>query len=87
MKNDVKYITCEINGTLVKYEVLFSFYSKLSGKDYVIYTDNTMDGDKKNIFASIYIPKEENKIVDITLDSDWEIVEDFLFENDDDNHE
>lgn len=47
-------------GNIKKYEVLHTFSN--NDKSYVIYTDNTYDGDNLNIYVSIY-HKFNGKIV------------------------
>ena len=45
------------NGTKVEYNVVLTFKSILTGKDYVVYTDNTYDQNKKiRLYAAIYDP-------------------------------
>lgn len=46
------------NGTKVDYNVILTFKSVLSGKNYVVYTDNTYDQNKKiRFYAAIYNPE------------------------------
>ena len=45
------------NGTKVDYNVILTFKSILSGKNYVVYQDNTYDQNKKiRFYAAIYNP-------------------------------
>ena len=45
------------NGTKVDYNVILTFKSILSGKNYVVYTDNTYDQNKKiRFYAAVYNP-------------------------------
>lgn len=68
------------NGKEVKYDVLFTFQSEETNKDYIVYTDNTKDSDgNTQVFASIYHPDEENsKLEAITTDKEWQIIETIL---------
>ncbi len=58
----------DINGDVKKYEVLHTF--SFNDKNYVIYTDNTYDKDKLNIYASTY-HMFNNKIVLDALNDDF----------------
>ena len=67
-------------GKEIECEVLFTFESNETGKNYMVYTDNTED-DEGNIkvYASIYNPEEkEPKLEPIETDKEWEIVETIL---------
>lgn len=62
-------------GNIKKYEVLHTFNN--NDKSYVIYTDNTYDGDKLNVYASFY-HEFNGKIVLDLIDNDfnYKLVED-----------
>lgn len=57
--NDLKKIsTILANGTKVEYNVILTFKSNQNDKNYVIYTDNTYDQNKKlRFYAAAYNPK------------------------------
>lgn len=57
--NEIKRISTILsNGTKVEYNVILTFKSILSGKNYVVYTDNTYDQNKKiRFYAAIYNPE------------------------------
>lgn len=58
-KNSFKLIIDSIEKEV---EVLYTFKSIKTSNDYIIYTDNTYDENKKlNIFASIYFPFDLEK--------------------------
>ncbi len=68
------------NGKEVTCEVLFTFESEETNKNYIVYTDNTTD-DKGNVrvYASIFDPKAENtELKPIESDREWKIVETIL---------
>lgn len=56
--NEIKRISTVLsNGTKVDYNVILTFKSVLSGKNYVVYTDNTYDPNKKlRFYAATYNP-------------------------------
>jgi uncharacterized protein YrzB (UPF0473 family) len=77
-KKDLNYFTVtDKNGKETEYEILFTFESEDTNKNYIVYTDNTVDDDDMiKTYASIY---EENdgvlKLSPITDDKEWNLVE------------
>ena len=70
------------NGKEIECEVLFTFESDETKKNYMVYTDNTQDeaGNTK-VYASIYYPEEEGVRLDpIETDKEWKIIETILDE-------
>ena len=70
-------------GKEVECEVLFTFESDETKKNYIVYTDNTLDeeGNTKVVYASIYNPSEdETKLLPIETDKEWKIIETILDE-------
>lgn len=71
---------CMIDNIKKEFEVLYTFKSTKTKKDYIIYSDNTYDSDNNlNIYASIYYPlNTEKELENIEESTDWEEVEEFL---------
>lgn len=69
-------------GQEVECEVLFTFESNETGKNYMVYTDNSEDEEgNTKVYASIYDPEDkEMKLQPIETDKEWEIVETILKE-------
>lgn len=69
-------------GEEVTCEALFTFESDDTGKNYIVYTDNSIDEDgNTKVYASIYDPeKDETKLLPIETDSEWKIIEKILHE-------
>ena len=69
-------------GKEVECEVLFTFESDETGKNYIVYTDNTVDeGGNTKVYASIYNPdQDETKLLPIETDKEWKIIETILEE-------
>ncbi len=69
--SDGKEITCEI---------LFTFESEETNKNYMVYTDNSKDEDgNTRVYASIYDPNSETKeLLPIETDREWKVVETVL---------
>lgn len=69
-------------GKEIECEVLFTFESDETKKNYIVYTDNTLDeqGNTK-VYASIYNPNEENtNLIPIETEKEWKIIETILEE-------
>ncbi len=69
-------------GKEVECEVLFTFESDETKKNYIVYTDNTLDNEgNTKVYASIYKPEEaEPKLLPIETDKEWKIIETILEE-------
>ena len=66
----------------IECEVLFTFESDETNKNYIVYTDNTTDeqGNTK-VYASIYTPDSENlNLTAIETEKEWKIIETILNE-------
>ncbi len=69
--NDGREVTCE---------VLFTFESEETKKNYIVYTDNSLDerGNVK-VYASIFDPTSENtELIPIETDKEWKVIETIL---------
>ena len=69
--NDGKEVICE---------VLFTFESDETNKNYIVYTDNSLDDDGNvKVYASIYEPdKESTELIPIETEREWKIIETIL---------
>ena len=69
-------------GQEVECEVLFTFESEETKKNYIVYTDNTIDEEgNTKVYASIYNPDEdETKLLPIETEKEWKIIETILEE-------
>ena len=68
------------NGNEIVYDVLFTFESEETHKNYIVYTDNQWDETGNiEVYASIYDPKDPNsKLEAITTDKEWKVIETIL---------
>lgn len=68
------------NGNEVVYDVLFTFESDETHKNYIVYTDNTKDENGNiQVYASIYEPENPNsKLEAIETDKEWKVIETIL---------
>ena len=72
--NEIKRISTILsNGTKVDYNVILTFKSILSGKNYVVYTDNTYDSNNKiRFYAAVYNPDLPNPFIgEPTTKEEW----------------
>ena len=69
-------------GKEIECEVLFTFESDETKKNYIVYTDNTLDEEgNTKVYASIYNPdQDETKLLPIETDKEWKIIETILDE-------
>ncbi len=68
------------NGNEVTYDVLFTFESDETKKNYIVYTDQSRD-DNGNIqvYASTYDPNNENsRLGAIETEKEWKIIDTIL---------
>ncbi len=68
------------NGKEIIYDVLFTFESDETNKNYIVYTDNTRDETGNiQVYASIYDPEDPNsKLEAITTEKEWKVIETIL---------
>ncbi|MDD2435459.1 MAG: DUF1292 domain-containing protein [Bacilli bacterium] len=70
------------DGQEIECEILFTFESDETNKNYMVYTDNTVDeqGNTK-VYASIYDPNDpETRLIPIEDEKEWKIIETILEE-------
>ena len=69
-------------GKEIECEVLFTFESDETKKNYIVYTDNTTDEEgNTKVYASIYNPNDEEvALTPIETDKEWKIIETILSE-------
>lgn len=68
------------NGVEVVYDVLFTFESEETGKNYIVYTDNKKDETGNiEVYASIYYPNDpQSKLEAIETEKEWKVIETIL---------
>ena len=85
MQNSEEVMTFKVmndEGKEVECEVLFTFESDETKKNYIVYTDNTTDEEgNTKVYASIYNPNDaETKLLPIETEKEWKIIETILEE-------
>lgn len=82
MENEKRGIFTIVNdqGEEVECEILFTFDSDETKKNYIVYTDNTEDEDgSTRVYASIYDPTGENpSLIPIETEKEWQVIENIL---------
>ena len=68
------------NGVEVEYDVLFTFESDETKKNYIVYTDNSKDElGNIEVYASIYHPEDNNgRLEAIESEKEWKVIETIL---------
>lgn len=70
------------DGKEIECDVLFTFESDETNKNYIVYTDNTLnEAGETNVYASVYVPEDENlRLTAIESEKEWKIIETILTE-------
>lgn len=89
MEEKMTFTVTNEEGKDVEYEVLFTFDSDETKKNYIVYTDNTKDENgNTRVYASIYTPAEEvTELFPIETDKEWKIIDTILKELQEDTKE
>ena len=68
------------NGNEIVYDVLFTFESEETNKNYIVYTDNSRDeSGNVQVYASTYNPDDpKGKLEAIETDKEWKVIETIL---------
>ena len=68
------------NGNEIVYDVLFTFESDETEKNYIVYTDNQKDEvGNIEVYASIYDPNDpQSKLEAIETEKEWKVIETIL---------
>ncbi|MBR6113301.1 MAG: DUF1292 domain-containing protein [Bacilli bacterium] len=82
MEEKMTFKALNNEGKEVECEVLFTFESDETKKNYIVYTDNTKDeSGNMMVYASIYDPdKPQSELKPIETDAEWKIIETILEE-------
>lgn len=80
MEEKNTFTVLDENGKEVMCEVLFTFDSEETKKNYIVYTDNTTDNEgNTRVYASTFDPNKENtELRPIETEREWKIIETIL---------
>ncbi|MBR2858015.1 DUF1292 domain-containing protein [bacterium] len=80
MKENSTFSMVDENGNKITYDVLFTFESEETGKNYIAYTDKKRD-EKGNVqvYASVYYPDDpQGKLEAIETEKEWKVIQTIL---------
>lgn len=68
------------DGKEIVFEVLFTFESDETKKNYMVYTDNSKDEDGNvRVYASVFVPDAEPlELLPVETEREWKIIETIL---------
>lgn len=68
------------DGKEIEFEILFTFESDETHKNYMVYTDNTTDTDgNTKVYASVFTPdKEPLELLPVETEREWKVIETIL---------
>ena len=75
MEQELLTLTDE-DGKEKTYRILSTYMYK--DKNYIVYTDDTHEGDKLNIYASIFDPEDDSVFENVTTEEEWNIAKEIL---------
>lgn len=80
MDEKQKFVVLDEKGKEVECEPLFTFESEETKKNYVVYTDNSLDEQGNvRVFASIYnVTDKGGELLPIKSDKEWKVIETIL---------
>lgn len=80
MDRENKFKVLDSNGKEIEFEVLFTFESDETKKNYMVYTDNTQDEDgNTKVYASVFVPgKEPLELLPVETEREWKVIETIL---------
>ncbi len=75
-----KFKIIDKKGKEIEFEVLFTFESDETKKNYMVYTDNTKDSDgNTRVYASVFVPdKEPLELLPVETEREWKVIETIL---------
>ena len=65
------------DGKEIEFEILFTFESDETNKNYMVYTDNTTDEEgKTKVYASVFNPNAEPlELLPVETEREWKVIE------------
>jgi len=75
-----KIVVVNEEGKTIECDVLFTFESEETEKNYIVYTDNTFDENGNiKVYANVFDPEgEKTELIPIESDREWEIINNIL---------
>ena len=71
------FVIINDDGEEVESEILFTFENKETKKNYIVYTDNSVDENGETlVFANVYNPdKDDEVLLPIETEEEWDMIE------------
>ena len=80
MDKENKFKVIDKDGKEIEFEVLFTFESDETKKNYMVYTDNSTDEEGNvRVYASVFKPDAEQlELLPVETEREWKIIETIL---------
>ena len=80
MNKENTFKVIDNDGKEIEFEVLFTFESDETKKNYMVYTDNSKDKDGNvRVYASVFVPDAEPlELLPVETEREWKIIETIL---------
>jgi uncharacterized protein YrzB (UPF0473 family) len=80
MNKENTFKVVDQNGNTIEFEILFTFESDETNKNYMVYTDNTKDENGNvRVYASVFVPDAEPlELLPVETEREWKIIETIL---------
>lgn len=80
MNKENTFKVVDHEGNTIEFEILFTFESDETHKNYMVYTDNTKDeGGNVRVYASVFVPDAEPlELLPVETEREWKIIETIL---------
>lgn len=80
MNKENTFKVIDKDGKEINFEILFTFESNETKKNYMVYTDNTKDENGNvRVYASVFVPdKEPLELLPVETEREWKIIETIL---------
>ncbi|MBQ8192466.1 MAG: DUF1292 domain-containing protein [Bacilli bacterium] len=80
MNKENKFKVIDKDGKEIEFEVLFTFESDETNKNYMVYTDNSIDENgNTRVYASVFVPDAEPlELLPVETEREWKVIETIL---------
>lgn len=77
MNKENTFKIIEKDGKEIEFEILFTFESDETNKNYMVYTDNTTDEEgNTKVYASVFNPNAEPlELLPVETEREWKVIE------------
>ena len=77
MNKETPFKVIDREGKEIEFEILFTFESDETNKNYMVYTDNTTDEEgNTKVYASVFNPNAEPlELLPVETEREWKVIE------------